>query len=290
LAALTRQQIRVWHDSLTLWEHTLAVAGESATAYANLAETLENQGDLVNATRYYRKSADLAPDKVQGHVNLGNALQKTGRLDEAAAEFDTIIRIAPDSPVGYTNLGLLRLGQKRCDEAASLLDQANDRRPDAEKNLGYVNRASVEEARDQFDVAAEYYGRALKVQPDDAKALAGLGVCLLRLKRPTEAIDSLRKSVAADPEFARGRYLLGMALRTVGDLEGSAEQFKEEIRVSTNKAKGWYNLGIIRGEQKRFADALQCFETSLQYDPSSTSCRAARDQVLRALQGNGRAP
>jgi tetratricopeptide (TPR) repeat protein len=244
----------------------------------------------VNATRYYRKSADLAPDKVQGHVNLGNALQKTGHLDEAAAEFDTIIKIAPDSPVGYTNLGLLRLGQKRCDEAASLLDQATDRRPDTEKNLGYVNRASVEEERDRFDVAAEYYGRALKVQPDDAKALAGLGVCLLRLKQPTEAINSLRKSVAADPDFARGHYLLGAALRAVGDLDGAAEQFMEEIRVSTNKAKGWYNLGIIRGVQRRFAEALQCFDNSLQYDPSSTACRRARDDALKALQSGGQAP
>jgi tetratricopeptide (TPR) repeat protein len=287
VGAFSVRQVGVWHDSITLWTHTLDAAGESATAYANLAETLENQGDLVNATRYYRKSADLVPNKVAAHVNLGNALQKQNLLDEARAQFETIIRIAPDSPVGYTNLGVLLLRQKKFDEAAKMLDEATDRRPDAEKNLAYVNRAAVEEDRDQFGRAAEFYRRALEIAPDDVKALAGLGVALWRQGDKEEGEKQLRKAVKLDPGFARPHNLLGMVLWDKKDYAGATEEFIQEIHASQEPAKGWYNLGLLNARRELYLEAADYFANAVECDPSSIPCRRALERALEVLERQG---
>ena len=289
LAALTVQQIGVWHDSLTLWQHSLRTAGESATAYANLAETFENMGQIEKATHYYRESLRLAPDVVQGHVNLGNILQKQNRLDEAAKEFESIIKIAPARPEGYTLLGLIRRRQKRFDEAEHLLREASERRPESEKSEGYVNQALLEEERENYPLAAEYFRDALNLNSIDPKAHAGLGVALLHLGAENEeqGLKELRESIRLDPGFARGYELLGKALWARKDLDGAASQFEREILVSPKPATPWYNLGKIRGMQQRYVDAAECFAKSLEYYPYSDPCRKALAVALDYLRKDG---
>jgi Flp pilus assembly protein TadD len=55
-------------------------------AYNNLAQALEQNGNLEEAAEYYRRSLDEKPSAA-GYNALGRVLGKLGRTDEAAVQF-----------------------------------------------------------------------------------------------------------------------------------------------------------------------------------------------------------
>ena len=80
LAVLTvRQQLRVWINSLTLWENDLRVANSSPEALDHLGQALANNGRLQEATTRYRQALHLDPTFARAHSNLGNCLLRPGK-------------------------------------------------------------------------------------------------------------------------------------------------------------------------------------------------------------------
>jgi tetratricopeptide (TPR) repeat protein len=256
-AALTVGQIGVWHDSLSLWRHALAVTGESVTVATNLAETLEEHKQLAEAIPYYRVAVRLDPKSVQARTNLGNALQNQGKLDDAAKEYQAICKLTPDSPVGFTQLGLVYRRQHKLEDAARALDDALALEPDRVDAI--LNRTLVEEDRGDFAAAAKLYRRALAVQPDSPHAHAGLGVALLQLHEDEKGLQELKEALRRDPDFELAHTLLAKALYTRKDFAGAAEHFKEATRIKPGQASGWYGLGLALQSLGETAEAAECF-------------------------------
>ena len=83
-----------------------------ATAYYNLAVSLEGQGDAARAIPNYRSALDAYPDFEQAHVNLGALLAQAGQFEEAVAEESAALKLMPDDAIAHTDLAnaLLELG------------------------------------------------------------------------------------------------------------------------------------------------------------------------------------
>jgi tetratricopeptide (TPR) repeat protein len=283
LAILSVRQISVWHDSVTLWEHSLNVAGRSATGLANLAETLEERGQLTKAAELYREAIELSPKSAQGYINLGNNLQKQGKFDEAAKQFEKVIKLMPNSPIGYTDLAVVRKLQANLDEAARLFEDARTAAPNEPER--YLNLGMIEEERKDFRRAADHYRSALNLQ-ESAQAHFGLGVALFRQgqDREDEGIAHLQKALEIDPEFGKCHTLLGKALLTRKDKERAAWHFEQAVRISPNLGSSWYNLGLVRGQQGRIVDAGECFLKSIECFAKSGKPDPAAGAVIATLQ------
>jgi tetratricopeptide (TPR) repeat protein len=103
LAALTWRQSTVWHDSRTLWEHTLRVS-PSSIAHAKVGALLEGEGRTEEAIVHFREAVRLHPDNAYAHNNWGIALGNVWRFDEAIAHFEAALRIRPTYPEAQQNL------------------------------------------------------------------------------------------------------------------------------------------------------------------------------------------
>jgi tetratricopeptide (TPR) repeat protein len=281
LAILTVRQIAVWHDSITLWEHSLRVTGPSATGLANLAETLEERNEPTKATELYRKAIALSPKIAQGYINLGTNLQNQGKLDEAAEQFEKVRELMPDSPMGHTNLALVRKMQGKLDEAARLFEEARRVAPNEPER--YLNLGMIEEERQNFERAASYYRSALELQ-ESPQAHCGLGVALFRQGRVEEGIHHLRRAVELNPDFGRCHTQLGKALFARKDLQGAAWHFERAAQISPKLVSSWYNLGLVRGQQDRLEGAAECFSKAVECFVDSSTPDIAVDNVLGKLQ------
>ncbi len=83
------------------------------------------------------------------------------------------------------------------------------------------------------------------------------------------AIDYLRKSLAADPDFFEAHVNLGAAYMGQNDVRRAAEEFQEALRIDGSSVTAWVDLAIV---QLRLGDptrAEQSAEHALQIDPSS---------------------
>lgn len=66
-------------------------------------------------------------------------------------------------------------------------------------------------SKGKFEKAEASYRESLKRDPNDPDAIAHLGQCLLRLKRPAEAKPLLEQALAADPKHDYGHTQMALA-------------------------------------------------------------------------------
>ena len=99
------QQTQHWHDSETLWTHTLACTSQNPIAHNNLGNALAARGQFDEAIAHYQKALEIKPDYVEAHNNLGLALAGRGQVDEAIDHYRKALDINPDYVEAHYNLG-----------------------------------------------------------------------------------------------------------------------------------------------------------------------------------------
>jgi tetratricopeptide (TPR) repeat protein len=83
LAVQTNLQARVWHDDVSLFEHSLAVAPRGVLALHNLGNYWAQHDKPQLAANYFQKALVIRPDHDESILMLGVTLAKLDRGDEA---------------------------------------------------------------------------------------------------------------------------------------------------------------------------------------------------------------
>ncbi len=214
LATLTNTQIQRWHDSFTLFEHTLAVT----------------------------------PPNLRIEHNLGVALAVSDRYDEAAAHFEKALQIDPNFYDGLVVMGVTRAHQGRLPEAIEYFQAAIRSQPDTPKAHVQLAHALWTQNRDQD--ALEELRRASQLAPKDADIRADFGHALARLGRIPEAIDDLHEALRLNPNSALAHNNLGLALLGSGRARESIPEFEEALRLKPELKAAADNLRRAQAQLK----------------------------------------
>ncbi len=188
LAVTTKREARVWHDSVTLFEHALVVTAESSSAHVNLAIGLEERGDLDRAEQHYRRALELRPDDVVAHNNLGYVLARRDRWAEGVEHYLAALRQDPDCADAHNNLGIALARERR------------------------------------FDEAMPHFAAAARRKPEDARYQFNWGTALVGEKHWTQAIEHFREAIRLQPDYAAAHFNLSAALFFAGDIAGAAQE------------------------------------------------------------------
>jgi protein O-mannosyl-transferase len=192
LMIAAREQTSYWHDSETLFTHTLGCTPPNSIAHCNLAGVLLDKGDTDRAVEQFEKALAVQPnpDPVKALTNLGDALTRQNRYDEAIDRCEEALKIDPDYADAHYNLAVaLRL-------------------------------------RGRLDDAIEHFRESLRLQPGCADAHNNLGIALAQKRMFAEAIGQFRKVVEIAPAWADARRNLGMALTDNGQFAEALEQYQ----------------------------------------------------------------
>ena len=163
------------------------------------------------------------PGNGDAHLLYVRGLLTKGELDRAEADLKQLMTRFPDSAAVHTQMGML-LGRKR----------------------------QIPAARTEFE-------RALKIQPDDGEALAGLTVLDLAAKDYAGARARIDARIAANPTAA----LLTLAARTYaagGDLVGTERMLRKAIDLDGDYVTAYGALGQLYLAQGKLASARAEFE------------------------------
>ncbi|MDP3770261.1 MAG: tetratricopeptide repeat protein [Candidatus Sungbacteria bacterium] len=99
------------------------------------------------------------------------------------------------------------------------------------------------EAKVYYDQAVIAYKEAISTVPKYTYAYDGLGLILLNLDRPEEAIEMFRKSIAIDSRDADVFSNLGAALNVFGKHQEAMEACIEAREINPTSAWAWFELG-----------------------------------------------
>jgi tetratricopeptide (TPR) repeat protein len=70
----------------------------------NLANALDEKGQVAEALIHYRKLLELQPDNIEVHNIVGTVLIQQGRVVEAVEEWQKVLAIQPDNGNAMSNL------------------------------------------------------------------------------------------------------------------------------------------------------------------------------------------
>jgi Flp pilus assembly protein TadD len=200
LGVVAVQQMAVWHDSVTLFEHAIRSEPDSWVAQYNLGNAYDALGRQQDAVLRFRETVRLRPEFARAHNNLGNALDALGRTSEAVPSYERAVQLKPDLVEAYNNLGIAYAAQGRHDAGLAALRTAVQLRPDfleAHLNLTIElrERGQLEEAKKEGDIA-------VSLRPDSALARFHRGLVLLRMGDPDGARRDLQVLQGLDPQMA----------------------------------------------------------------------------------------
>lgn len=200
LSVVTVQQTAVWRDSISLFEHTIAVEPDSWVAHYNLGNAYEDLGRHEDAVARFRETIRLRPEFARAHNNLANALDEMGRTAEALPSYERAVQLKPDLVEAYNNLGIAYAAAGRHEAGETALRTAVRLRPgftEAHLNLaiGLRERGRLEEAKAEADVAVSQ-------RPGWALARFHRGLVLLRMGDAEGARREQQVLLGLDPRLA----------------------------------------------------------------------------------------
>lgn len=205
LGFLSRQQMPIYENQVTLWRDTLQKNPQAWLAHYNLANILSEQQQWTAAEEHYREALRINDDDAWAHHNLAIVLERQGDPDEAAREYERSFEIDPTLADAQYNLGNLRMAQGRWNDAVDHFLRALQVNPGlatAENNL-----AAALERQGKGEQAIVHYRRALQIAPTNEIAHRNLGQLLLERGERAQGELHLREAL----RLQRQRTLLPTA-------------------------------------------------------------------------------
>jgi len=208
---------------------------------------------------------------------LATLLESEGRRAEALALYERVARENPTYYDAWERLSRALRAEGRTREADEALRVAEAIVPEFFDTLIMLGGVYAKDGR--WGEAAEYYRRALDLQPGDPVAQAGL------TRAREEARTEYEKAIAVLPDaHAKGaRYAwLGLWLQKVGDMEGAETNYLAALRYSQNEETALNNLAVIYARRGNDLGALDLFLRLLRVAPHHvTACRNASILSMR---------
>jgi tetratricopeptide (TPR) repeat protein len=216
LAFVARQQVVTWANSVTLFQHALAVTKNNDTAYTYLANAYQEQGEIAQAKQNYQKALEINPASIEALINFG-VLSAKSSSQEAQKIFEQAVRRYPRNPEAHNNLANILKKEGELAQAIEHYKIAIQLKPNYQNAL--LNLASAYSALGSFDKAIQIYQQCLELTADLAEAHNGLGIALARKGQLDAAVDHFKKSLIARPGYDSAQRNLKKAQLMIENLQ-----------------------------------------------------------------------
>ncbi len=137
--------------------------------------------------------------------------------------------------------------------------------------------------------AYQYYERALKINPGHAGAHIHMGVLYAKLGQYPEAIAEYKAALAIRPENIDARMKLGIAYSEMGKHDEAIEEFSTIVRRSPHDGSALGNLGRALARKGETQEALARYEEALRIDPDNIDVHYNLGLLFAGLQQYGQA-
>ncbi|MCK4735879.1 MAG: tetratricopeptide repeat protein [Methanophagales archaeon] len=132
-------------------------------------------------------------------------------------------------------------------------------------------------ARRQFELAIEYYDKALTINPSFTDAWYNKGKCLAEMKRWTEALVCYKKVLHLEPPTAE-------LLRVIGDILSELGKFEKAKSINDKLANVWNSKGFTLAGMGKIEEALDSYDRALSLDDRNALILLNKANLLVDMQ------
>ena len=201
LGVLSFRQTRIWRDSVSLFEYTLAALGNDpyrADFHWRLGREYARRQKLDDAVKQYRLTLALESNAA-AHCLLAQALQAQGKLEEALDHYGQALQQRPDAEV-HAKIGEVLAARGRIQEAIARYREALRLQPGlwpVLNNLAWILATDPDPANRDGRAAVQFAEQACVVTGQREAGVVGtLAAAYAEAGRFPEAVATARRARA----------------------------------------------------------------------------------------------
>jgi tetratricopeptide (TPR) repeat protein len=258
---------KLYSAAIRYWDLALTVEPDNVDVAISRAEALNTNGDAQEAIESLQRLEGRHANAASIHYSLGTMFGLQKRFGEAVAEFRKALELDPNDADARLSLARSLLAQSEySDVLPTLLPfvKAHPANAVAHSLLGFAYRGL-----EQYEPATRQLQIAVKANPDDGDIQFGLGVSLMHMGRPEEAIPHLQRAIDLEPGVEMPRLQMAVALKAINDPKRSEEMYKQvrqtqrtnlagnQIALTGKRANGLLSSGHPDKAEALYREMLQ---------------------------------
>lgn len=188
---------------------------------ANLGSAYKGQKMPTKAINTYKNALKLQPNHFETLFNLANTLLEEFECLEAKYYFQKILQLWPDTPEALFGLGQVHNVLKEDEEAIRCFNRILTTQP---THLPALNSLGLCQQRlGHFDEAISTYKQAIKLSPDTPEAMNNIGNVLVHQGKLHEALTWYQKACQTQPDYEESLVNLSWTYAQHGLLKESID-------------------------------------------------------------------
>lgn len=276
-AVKTDAQVKVWKDSMMLFNHVLTIDPRGDLPNLGLGIEYFRQEKLADAQEYFDRALSYNPHSplalsYSAHCLMVSCVPNEPRnLPLARQRLEEALRIAPGDPDALSNMALWSYDDGRMNDAEMYSREAIDADPDFVPAHLYLGSAL--QVQDKLAEAAQEYRLVLDLEPDSYDAHYNLGIVLIRQGLTEEALEEFRLSVAIKPDQAEPHSQMGWIYMRSHRLPEAIREYTQALSFDPTNAGLHSNLGVALFQLGDYERAVGQFRVALQINPADADAR-----------------
>lgn len=263
---------------------------EAITTYMKLGDLFRADGLAVKAIAIYKMVLNLDPKNMQIYLACADLYAEQGLVGEAKIQYMTVAE-------HYTRAGEARKALEVFEKIASLdptnyaiaakVGEMYEREHLGEAAVAHYAGAAKAAARSgHAREAADFYNRALRLQPQAFEPLLGLGRLHFDAGKFREAASTLEGAAAAAPENPIPLAMLGQCYRKLGDPGRAEAALRRAVEADPAAAESRIELARCLAELGRPDEAWEEFSAAADRLLEEGRGEEAQE-VVQGLAGDG---
>ena len=252
---------------------------------------LFNLGRYQEALTHYDSALQDQPDDVETLISRGNTLDKLERYEEAIASYDIALKLQPNAYRAWYGRSYALMVLGRYEEAGhsgriAVLTEALSQKPDDLNTL--CEQATALNSIGWFNEALLSIEKAIALDPNCEPAWFQKGFALGELGKPGEAITAYDKVLELTPNSVNAFNNRAKNLNDLARYEEGVIDATKAIELQPNYDYAWNNRGWALLNLGRHHEALRDFDQALEINSFYFVAQNNRKSALEKLSTDER--
>ena len=178
-------------------------------------------------------------------------------------------------------------------DSDTLWDQAIKTQP---SNKAYSNRASLLRSEKKYELALDYFNKAIQLSVIDYESYNNRGNIYFDLKKSDLALNDYRKAISLKPDYYNAMDNMGAQFAILGQYDSALKYESQALLLNPDHKPAYSNRALIYMKLNENEKAIKDWTKYLQFDPNAAdvyniigSCYQAMRKYKEALISTNKA-